>query len=84
VLDLRTFCRCYWLLWAGHPGDMPPRFYYVEVSLRAIKDAGERSRALAIPTSFSLEGVTIDRLRDLARQLMRESPDLKQLQQDLN
>jgi NTE family protein len=73
-----------WLASISPTADMTPRFYYIEVSLRAIKDAEQRNRALAIPTSFSLEGATIDRLRDAAGQLMRESPDLKRLQQDLN
>ena len=65
------------------PGRSDARFYFVEVSLRAIKDTEQRNRALAIPTAFSLEGATIDELRVVAGQLMRESPDLKRLQQDL-
>jgi NTE family protein len=72
-----------WLASVAHTGDPTPRFYFVEVSLRAIKDTEQRNRALAIPTAFSLEGATIDELRVVEGQLMRQSADLKRLQQDL-
>ena len=73
-----------WLASISHTPDVTARFYFIEASLHAIKDNGQRSRALAIPTSFSLDSATVDQLRSAAGQLMRESPDLKRLQQDLH
>ena len=66
-----------------HAANVKPRFYFIEVSLRAIKDVDERTRVLAIPTSFSLEGNTVDQLRSVAGKLLRDSPEMQRLRQDL-
>ncbi len=72
-----------WLDAMPHAANVKPRFYFIEVSLRAIKDSEDRTRMLAIPTSFSLEGNSVDQLRTVAGRLLRDSPDLQRLQQDL-
>ena len=72
-----------WLDAMPHAANVKPRFYFVEVSVCAIKDPEERTQVLAIATSFSLEGNSVDQLRSVAGRLLRDSPDLQRLQQDL-
>ena len=63
--------------------DPTPRFYFIDVSLNAIPDEKERESFMRIPTSLTLDDETIDRLRAIARRLVLDSPDLKQLIWDL-
>lgn len=64
----------------AHPA---PRFYYIDVSLQAIGDERERDYFKQIPTSLTLDAVKVDRLRAVARKLLLESPDFRQLVSDL-
>jgi len=48
----------------------------VELSFEQVKDADERAYLDRIPTSFTLSGGEIERLRRAARQLVDESPEL--------
>ena len=64
----------------GHDVD----FYLIEVSLRNIKDDAERESFRAIPTSLSLKKEDVDRLRQLARRMLRESPEMQRLLRDMN
>jgi len=63
--------------------DSAPKFYFVDVSLRSIADESERNRFNSIPTALTLDHQTVDRLRAIARKLLLESPDFKQLVTDL-
>jgi hypothetical protein len=49
----------------------------VELSFDRIKDDVERDYLGRIPTSFTLSGEQIARLRGAARQLVEESPELR-------
>ncbi len=69
---------------AVEPAREAPRFYFIDVSLRAIPDGEERDYFMSIPTALTLDDATVDRLRAVARKLFFESPDLKRLQRDLN
>ena len=63
--------------------DSAPRFYFIDVSLRSISDESERNKFNSIPTALSLDHQTVDRLRAMARKLLLDSPDFKQLVTDL-
>ncbi len=60
-----------------------PQFYFIDVSLQAIPDEGERNGFQKIPTALSLDAATVDRLRAVARKLLLNSPDFKRLAADL-
>jgi NTE family protein len=60
-----------------------PRFYFIDISLPAIPDEKERDYFKQIPTSLTLDAPTVDRLRAVARKLLVNSPDFKQLMADL-
>ena len=60
-----------------------PQFYFIDVSLQAIADEGERNRFQSIPTALTLDAATVDRLRAVARSLLLDSPDFKRLVEDL-
>jgi len=60
-----------------------PRFYFIDVSLQAIADDSEREYFKQIPTSLTLDAKAVDRLRAIARKLLLDSPDFKQLVMDL-
>ena len=58
-------------------------FYLIEVALRDIADNAERERFRAIPTSLSLPKEDVDRLRQLGRRTLRESPEMQRLLRDM-
>lgn len=59
-------------------------FYLVEATFDAIRDGAERSYFEAIPTSFELPADNVDRLRQLAEKLLKESGDYQRLLRDLS
>jgi NTE family protein len=63
--------------------DSEARFYFIDISLRAIVDESERNTFNSIPTALTLDHQTVDRLRAVARKLLLDSPDFKQLVKDL-
>ena len=66
------------------PGvDSAPKFYFIDVSLRSIADESERNTFNGIPTALTLDRQTVDRLRAIARKLLLNSPDFKDLVTDL-
>jgi len=67
----------------GAAGGSGPKFYFVDVSLQAIPDEDERNSFQSIPTALTLDPAAVDRLRSVARKLLLESADFKQLVQDL-
>jgi NTE family protein len=65
----------------GACGDI--EFYLVEVRFDALKDEAERTYYKTLPTSFKLTSEEVDRLRALARKLLRESEEFQRLLGDL-
>jgi NTE family protein len=57
--------------------------FTIDVSLEAIDDRAERDYFMELPTSFALPPEAIDRLRELAGRLLRESLDYQRLLEDL-
>ncbi|MCG6876818.1 MAG: hypothetical protein LJE97_17150 [Betaproteobacteria bacterium] len=47
----------------------------VDVAFDAIRDPKERAYFMNLPTSFVLSPEQVDRLREVAGRLMRQSPD---------
>ncbi|HTO48707.1 MAG TPA: patatin-like phospholipase family protein [Burkholderiales bacterium] len=74
----------------GHPAGqsagaaLPPiAFTVVNVSFDGLADAAERRYLLNLPTTLSLPSPDIDRLRDAAGRLLRDSPAFRQLVREL-
>jgi NTE family protein len=55
------------------------RFHLVELAFDFLEDPEERRFFNNLPTSFDLPDETVDRLRDAARRLLRESEDFRRL-----
>lgn len=68
---------------AQHPDKQPLDYYVVEVTFRALPDVKERQEFLDLPTSFDLSDAEVDRLRDVGKRLLYDSPDFKKLVRDL-
>jgi NTE family protein len=56
--------------------------YTMEVSFEDIQDPDERAYFMNLPTSFVLKEESIDRLRDAAGQLLRQSKDYQSMLRD--
>lgn len=65
----------------GACGDI--QFYLVEVKFDALKDPAERSYFKQLPTSFALSDEEVDKLRNVARRIMKASPEYQKLLKDL-
>ena len=63
--------------------DPAPRFYFIDISLRSIVDESERNTFNSIPTALTIDHQAVDQLRAIARKLLLDSPDFKQLVTDL-
>ena len=94
-LDLAEHLRASFDLWRDelrgrrpipHRPDIDPaaQFYFIDISLRSIADENERNTFNSIPTALTLDHQTVDRLRAIARKLLLNSPDFKQLVKDLD
>ena len=57
--------------------------YFVEVSFERLADPAERSYLRKVPTSFTLKPEQVDRLRQAAGRILRESPAFARLVGDL-
>jgi NTE family protein len=64
----------------GHP----VRFHFISVSFGDLSDERELRYFNGLPTSFDLEPEAVDRLREVARRLLRQSPEFRALQERLN
>ncbi len=51
--------------------------HLVEVAFEGIADAKERSYFLNLPTSFALDDEQVDKLREIAGRLLRQSPEFQ-------
>jgi NTE family protein len=67
--------------WAG--AEAGRSAYFVEVGFDRLADPAERLYFRRVPTSFKLEAEQVDRLREVAGRLLRESPDFVRLLEDL-
>jgi NTE family protein len=65
----------------GSCGDITT--YLAEVKFENLEDPAERSHMDKLPTSFRLKPEEVDKLRDAARRLLRESEDFQRLLRDL-
>lgn len=59
------------------------RFYLVEVKFDALSDKERRSYFKRLPTSFKLSDAQVDELRNVARELLDQSPEFQGLLEDL-
>ena len=58
-------------------------FYAIEINFDAIADPDEKRYFRNLPTSFVLTSEQVDRLREMAGRLLRQSPDYQRLLRDL-
>jgi NTE family protein len=58
-------------------------FYAIDINFDAITDPQERRYFRNLPTSFVLSDEQVDRLREMAGRLLRQSPDYQRLLRDL-
>jgi NTE family protein len=58
-------------------------FLLIYVHFSALKDKKEREYFQGLPTSFKLPGETVDKLREVAGRLLRESEEYQELLGDL-
>jgi NTE family protein len=62
----------------------PVRFHFISVSFGDLRDEAELRYFNGLPTSFDLEPEAVDRLREVARRLLRESPEFRALPERLS
>ena len=55
----------------------------MDVSFENVPDPDERAYFMDLPTSFALKEESIDRLRDVAGRLLRESKEYQELVRDM-
>jgi len=65
----------------GSCGDI--KFYLIEVKFDALKDQEERTYFKRLPTSFTLPPEDVDKLREVAGRIIRNSREFKRLIKDL-
>jgi NTE family protein len=58
-------------------------FYAIDINFDAIADRDEKRYFRNLPTSFVLTDEQVDRLREMAGRLLRQSPDYQRLLRDL-
>jgi NTE family protein len=65
----------------GECGDIS--FHLIEVKFDALKDEDRRSYFKQLPTSFKLDDEVVEELRDVARELLAESPEFREFLDEL-
>ena len=55
----------------------------LDVSFEEIPDPKERMHFMNLPTSFVLQAEEVDRLREVAGQLLRQSPEFEAIVREL-
>jgi NTE family protein len=67
-----------WAASLDRHGD-PVQAHLIEIAEHQIDDPDDRKFFNNVPTSLSLDDETVDRLIEIGRRLLRESPDFKNL-----
>jgi NTE family protein len=65
----------------GACGDI--QFYLIEVKFDELKDPAERSYFMQLPTAFVLADEEVDKVRAVARRVLKEAPEYQRLLKDL-
>ena len=73
-----------WERESNEPGTDPVQFYPIEVSFQSLTDPKERAYFNSLPTSLNLPPGAVDRLREVAGRLLRESKSYQELLCDLS
>jgi NTE family protein len=87
--ETRLLLRAAFEKWRSQPvpsdphGEMP-QIFTAEVSLRSVPDEGQRSLLMLLPTSLSLPGDDVRKLRAAGARLLRESTDFQRLVRQLS
>jgi len=68
----------------NQPGTEPVEFYPIEVSFQSLTDPKERAYFNSLPTSLNLPPGAVDRLREMAGRLLRESKSYQELLCDVS
>jgi NTE family protein len=80
---LRDFVRAMQSVRGPDGQPLAIEFYAIDVNFDAIADPEERRYFRNLPTSFVLTDEQVDRLREMAGRLLRQSPDYQRLLRDL-
>ncbi len=83
TIDLLRRSIAEWSAQNTNPGAPPIVFYAIEVGFNSLRDEKEREYFSSIPTSFSLRKKQVDRLIEVAGQILYESKDFQRLLNDL-
>ena len=67
----------------GMPNGDDVKALLIEISFAELEDAEERAYFNALPTSFKLPAEAVDRLREVAARLLRNSPQFQELLREL-
>ncbi len=80
---LRDFVRASQRLQGAAAPQVAIDFHAIDINFDAIRDPDEKRYFRNLPTSFVLTDEQVDRLREMAGRLLRESPDYQRLLRDL-
>jgi NTE family protein len=80
---LRDFVRALQLLRGPDGQPLAVEFYAIDIHFDAITNPEEKRYFRNLPTSFVLSDEQVDRLREMAGRLLRQSPDYQRLLRDL-
>jgi NTE family protein len=80
---LHNFVRALQRLRGPDGQPLAVEFYAIDINFDAIADPEERRYFRNLPTSFVLTDEQVDRLREMAGRLLRQSPDYQRLLRDL-
>ncbi|MCV2356060.1 patatin-like phospholipase family protein [Paucibacter sp. B2R-40] len=80
---LRNFVRTLQHLKGPDGQPIAVEFYAIDINFDQISDPEEKRYFRNLPTSFVLSAEQVDRLREMAGRLLRQSPDFQRLLRDL-
>ena len=80
---LRDFVRAMQSIRGPDGQPLAIEFYAIDINFDAIADPEEKRYFRNLPTSFVLTDEQVDRLREMAGRLLRQSPDYQRLLRDL-
>jgi len=85
-VETLEFLRSNFRLWQGRAKAAGALldFHIIEVGFIAAKDDAERDYLNHVPTALTLPAEDVDRLREAARQILRQSPEFRKLRLELS